>query len=341
MSDVLLPVMTDEDSGEQVTVTQEMCMQAVQVHAQVQFHWHSGFRHMVGFGLALKDMSQKRLYLSLGFTSFEAYTRSHFEQGRHWAYDRIRVAEKLKEAGVDVDTCQHPPSISQLRAALPLPSADFALLVAGDLPAPSGDRKPLADMPVKDVEDLARARKRAEEAERRATELEQRALAAQQEANDTGRRLEKAVQEKSALEDELRKRPTVEVPVVKPDDRTREENAHLREENAQLRAGQGRLGTLQAEQEKLLAGNRSLKEENEALKADNAHLLFLQEEAHRVNMALRDLQDVVTRHKGLFQTAKAKEYGDWIDLQGIYDTETLLQGILVDFHRITKDCVRR
>lgn len=322
MSEALVPVITDEDSGEPVSITEEFRLTARHVHEEIMLRDRETARHMFALGAALKQLRDDRLYLALGFRSFAAYCDG-FQMSRQVAYDRIAAVDVLPQL-------EAPEVVAPVRQI----SYTNALLLGKAHP---DDRKTVAaahDVSAMSKREVEAALTEAKQARLEAERQRALAIAAEKRATDAQR-------EKAALEEELRTRPTVEVPVVKPDDRAREENSRLREEVAQLKAAQGRLGDLAATEERLRAGIKTLQEQNEALRAERAQLEALQEEAFRVNKGLRELQDVVIRNRGLLETAKAREYGDWIDLQGIYDTETLLQAIIRDLHRITKDCVRR
>lgn len=333
-------VVTDEESGESVAITDEFKLTAREVHEEILLRDRETARHMLALGAALKRLKEERLYLALGFRSFAGYCEG-FQMSRQVAYDRIAAAEVMPQL-------QAPEVVAPVRQV----SYTNALLMAKAHP---DDRQTVASqhdvstMKKREVErllaDAKAARLEAEAAKTEAAAQKQRADAALLDNKDLGRRLDKLTHEKGALEDELQARPKVEVikevPVIRPDDKAREDNAKLREENAKLRAEQGRIGDMQAAADDLLSRKRTLQEENEAIQADNARLGNLQEEAFRVNKGIRELQDVVTRNRGLIETARGKEYGDWLDLDGIYATEQLLEAILRDFHRIAKECVRR
>lgn len=204
----------DEDSGTTINVDGAMYAQAMAAQAEVQYHWESGWRHLVSLGLALKKIVDGRLYVALGFSSLEHYARKHFDAGRHWVYDRIAIASKLIDAGVDpvsVDSGQQFPSISRLRAALPMGPEQFAAFIEGTA---GGQTKPPAEMSVPEIKALVkgedppsqtssadeaaerkrsaeleeertereREQRRAEEAERKAQEAERRASEAEAEA---------------------------------------------------------------------------------------------------------------------------------------------------------------
>lgn len=281
---------------------------------EILFLKHQTARNMIEIGRRLIQAKEM-----VGHGNWGAYLLSQVKFSERTAQNFMRVA---REYG------GNPQAIADLE-----PTKVFTIMEAEP-----EERPALIEMAPKvstreleaQQQTLAEERRRREEAERKATEAERLLAQERQLRAEADRRFDKASKELAQVKS--REPAVIEKPIDKPE--TLQKLAGV---ERQLKEAQTKL-----QQPDLLARDvTALKQQIEDLSAERDQQATLREEALKVNMALSELQDVVTRHRGLFQTAKAKEYGDWIDLQGIYDTETLLQDILRDFHRITKDCVRR
>ncbi len=189
----------DENFGIDVVVTSELREAAIKVHQTILV---SGQMAILGFwelGRSLKTMRDDKLYLALGYTSFEAYCKEELKVDRRFAYERIQISETF-----DRDTVRMcGQQFSKLRLLVRLSEGERKELLSEPQIIPStGQAKAIKEMTVHELEqvkkalnDADEARAALEKAQVNLTEMEQKAKVAESSRSTLKEKLAKLYQD--------------------------------------------------------------------------------------------------------------------------------------------------